>query len=96
MRLRIHPGASAEIRKEALYYEQQAPGLGTDFLQEIDNSVERIAAHPEQFPASDPNLKKCVLERFPFSILFREKPGLVEILVVRHDARHPSYGHERL
>lgn len=95
MKLRIHPEASAEIQKEAIYYEQKSQGLGANFLKEIDEAVERIIGYPEQFPDWNYGLKKCMLNRFPFSILFRHKPNLIEILVVRHDARHPDYGLER-
>ncbi len=95
MRLRIHPDASAEIEREAQYYEGQAPGLGLAFLDEVDFYVERIFEAPMQYREVETGIRKCVLEQFPFTIRFRVSDGLVEILVVRHDARSDEFGQER-
>ena len=96
MKLTIHPDASAEIELEARYYEGQAPGLGAAFLGAIDDAVQRVALSPQHFPSDERGLKKCVVERFPFTVRFRQLNGGIEVLVVRHDARHPDYGSERL
>ncbi|WP_414707041.1 type II toxin-antitoxin system RelE/ParE family toxin [Salinisphaera sp.] len=97
MRLIIHPEASADIREEAEYYEGKQPGLGLAFLQEIDSAIESIVSMPEAFPKRRKNIHMFVLSRFPFSVLYRvhnNERGL-EVLVVRHHARHQDYGMHR-
>jgi toxin ParE2 len=45
------PAARAEVTEAQAWYEAQAPGLGGRFRAELDAAVQRLAAHPEGFPA---------------------------------------------
>ncbi|AWN17256.1 hypothetical protein SALB1_3062 [Salinisphaera sp. LB1] len=47
---------------------------------------------PEAFPERRRNLRMFVLPRFPFSVLYRIQNQTLQILVVRHYARHQDYG----
>lgn len=96
MRLFVHPGASADIREQARYYETIEPGLGAAFLDEVDSAVNTIVSMPKAFPLRRKNLRMFVLQRFPFSLLYRFEADLLEVLVVRHHARHENYGEDRL
>ena len=42
-RFRPEPEASAELEHAALWYENERPGLGVDFLDAIDATLARIA-----------------------------------------------------
>jgi plasmid stabilization system protein ParE len=97
MRLSIHPEASADIREEAEYYEGKQSGLGLAFLQEVDSAIDTIVSMPEAFPERRKNIRMYVLSRFPFSVLYRlrDKKRCIEVLVVRHHARHEDYGIHR-
>lgn len=97
MRLIIHPDASADIHKEAEYYEGKQTGLGMALLQEIDSAIESIVSMPEAFPKRRNNIRIVHLSRFPFSVLYRihDNKRCLEILVVRHHARHQDYGVHR-
>lgn len=93
MRLVIHPDASADIAEQAAYYASKEAGLGRAFLDEIDAGIERIMALPEAFPERRRNLRMFVLQRFPFPVLYRiQNQATLQILVVRHHARHEDYG----
>ena len=92
MRLVIHPDAAADIAEQAAYYASKEAGLGQAFLDEIDASIEMIMAMPEAFPERRRNLRMLVLPRFPFSVLYRIQNQILQILVVRHHARHQDYG----
>ena len=35
MRLELHPEARAELRSAALWYDEQRPGLGDEFISEV-------------------------------------------------------------
>jgi plasmid stabilization system protein ParE len=79
MRLIIHPEASADIREE------------------VDSAIDTIASMPEAFPKRRKNIRMFVLSRFPFSVLYRIRANkdCLEVLVVRHHARHQGYGMDR-
>lgn len=46
--------AEEEMKASAQYYEQQLPGLGFRFLDEIDRGVRTIKALPESAPVIHP------------------------------------------
>lgn len=96
MKLIIHPGASADIQGEAIYYEEIQAGLGLTFLDEVDSAVDRVLSMPEAFPERRKNIRMFVFARFPFSLLYRTVENTLEVLVVRHHARHEEYGMDRV
>ena len=46
----FRPEADQEVRSARWWYEEQRPGLGVQFAEAIDQSVERIASNPLAFP----------------------------------------------
>ena len=47
MNFRFLTPALAEIREAAEFYENRVSGLGADFLDEVDATIERILSFPE-------------------------------------------------
>ncbi len=95
MNVVYHPLARDEVIETAQYYEAQRPGLGVEFLDEIDASIQRIVGHPRGFAFVKEDVRQKILRRFPYSILYRIIQDDVRILVVRHHSRHPDHGQER-
>ncbi len=52
MRVVYHPAAVDELVETAEFYDSRVQGLGADFLDEIDQTVSRIAEPPERFAIS--------------------------------------------
>ncbi|QIN29723.1 type II toxin-antitoxin system RelE/ParE family toxin [Brevibacterium luteolum] len=50
IRLREHSGALADLRKAAIWYEEEGPGLGDDFIAAIDDALRRIRQFPTLAP----------------------------------------------
>lgn len=84
--------AEQELAEAISYYEDQRPGLGTELLEEVRHAVALLGRHPEAAPRVKGAIRRLVLPRFPYSILYRPVgPGLVRILAVAHHKRHPRY-----
>ena len=73
--------ARAEFDGAALWYEERQPGLGSQFVAEIDRAVDRAARSPERFPVRHADIRCITARRFPYSIFFRIEPRRI---VVRH------------
>ena len=43
----VRPEAAQDIEEAASWYEEQSRGLGREFLEEVDRSLQRIAEQPE-------------------------------------------------
>jgi len=83
--------AEQELFNAARYYEMQATGLGDDFLNKIDSAVQDISETPERWPVFRLEVRRRLIHRFPYALLYRVDESEVVILATMHLHRHPSY-----
>jgi len=93
----FHPEAEAEHLEMVAYYETQQPGLGASYLAEFESVLERVCEAPSRYPIErQPDIRRISLQRFPFTVFFRESGGTVQVLAVAHHRRRPAYWLRRL
>ena len=90
------PEAEQEMLEAARYYESQAAGLGEDYLSEIERAVAAIAESPKTWPIIGGKLRRRLVRRFPFGILYCVEPEEIVIIAVAHLRRKPGYWQERI
>ena len=86
-----HREASAELIAAALFYEQQVPGLGADFLRRYDDLVAAICRRPRQWREVQRGIRKARLTRFPYAVYFELQPDQIQIYAIAHQHRRPNY-----
>lgn len=90
------PPAEEEMIAAAQYYQQQSAGLGSEFLSEVERTVAAILAHPEAAPKVKKKIRRRLLKRFPFGVLYAVAADEVVIVAVMHLRRRPGYWEDRL
>jgi toxin ParE1/3/4 len=77
--------------------ESSEPGLGYQSAIEIVAAVERIKANPGIWPVLDDQVRRCLVHRFPYGVIYSvdEQRSPVLILAVMHLHRQPGYWSER-
>ncbi len=85
------PEAEQEMLEAAIYYQSQASGLGVDYLSEVEQAVQAIAESPMTWPIIEGELRRRLIRRFPFGILYRIEPERIVIVAVAHLRRRPGY-----
>ena len=90
LRVVFRRAARAEFDAAALWYEERQPGLGMQFISEIDHAVELAARHPERFPVRHNELRCAQVRRFPYSVFFRLESRRIVVLAVFHARRAPT------
>lgn len=90
------PDAEQEMLEAAKYYETHATNLGIDFLSEVERSVNSIAEFPVTWPVIENELRRRLVRRFPFGILYRIDPTEIVVVAVAHLRRKPGYWKERI
>ena len=95
MKLEFHPDAEMELIEAAARYEFQVPGLGERFEAEIRSATEILLQHPEIGAPADPNLRRFILNRFPFTLYYSATSDVLRIEVVAHQSRRPGYWRSR-
>ena len=83
--------AEIEILDAARYYELQSAGLGTDFLERVQSAVHDIGANPETWPVVRPDIRRRLIHRFPYCLLYRSEAQEIVVLATMHLHRHPDY-----
>jgi len=70
MKYRIISLASEDLAGAVKYYEAQSKGLGADFLDEFEASLERICHCPDAWKAVSHNHRRHLFRRFPYAVLY--------------------------
>ena len=65
--------ARNEIRDAIEWYDARRPGLGQEFLGEVENEIDQIIEDPLIFPKFEKintSFRRAVIKKFPFLIIF--------------------------
>ena len=94
MRIRFLDVAQRELDDVVAWYNEREEDLGLDFLDELDRSIRRIVAFPLASTEIDPGIRRCLLARFPYGVIYGIDEDLIIVMAVAH--RHPRYWADRL
>ena len=92
----LHEEADAEVNEAAKYYEEREPGLGLLFLAAVEEAVEKVLANPEAFQLVGDEIRRKIIGRFPYSLLYVIEPDRIRVIAVAHQKRRPGYWNHRL
>jgi toxin ParE1/3/4 len=96
MRLIYHPEAEAELVEAAHFYEHRVPGLGEEFVKYYELAIAKVLENPDRWRICEGDIRRFIMNRFPYSILYRLENESVRVLAVKHHSRHPDYWKKRL
>ncbi len=96
MKIRFLKHAQSEVDDAFSWYDSQAHGLGTQFLDDLDRAVRRIAAFPLANTEIEEGLRRCLLSKFPYGIIYGLDSEIVIVVAVAHLHREPRYWIDRL
>lgn len=102
MSLRILRAAQKVVEQAADWYEEKRPGLGEDFLQELEAVYVNIEAHPHRplrvnlRGLEEREFHREILRRFPYKVIYEVTGTEVVVLAVAHGRRKPNYWANRV
>ena len=96
MRFYFHPQADHEFDAAVLYYEDSQIGLGIEFAAEVYAAITRICEYPDAWSLMSKNTRRCLVNRFPFGIIFQDKSDNIRIVAVANLHRRPGYWKKRI
>lgn len=91
MKIRFLSYAQHELDDAVEWYNEQLNGLGQQFLDEIDRAIRLINAFPDSSEAMGDGLRRCIVNRFPYCIIYGIDKQVVIIIAVAHLHREPGY-----
>jgi plasmid stabilization system protein ParE len=94
--LHYHPSAQSEIDRAHDWYLRQSPQAADGFYEELIPALDRIRQRPGRLARYLYGTQRLVLSRYPFSVVFRERPHDIQIVAVAHAKRRPGYWAKRI
>ena len=87
--VRIRPDAERDIEDAAQWYELQRQGLGHEFMDSVEQTLNRISENPSLYPVVYRSSRRALTSRFPFGVHYVVNGGTVVVMAVMHARRHP-------
>ena len=91
----FHPEAEDEFFAASLYYEGCEKGLGADFMIEVYSAIQNVMDYPAAWTILDGDVRRYLINRFPFAVVYSIEPTEIFILAVMNLHRDPDYWKQR-
>lgn len=94
-RLVIRRPAERELKQAMHWYDQRRAGLGDELLDEVRDVLGRVLDRPLSFPVVYRDIRRALLDRFPYGVLFRLRGDAVVVTAFHHARRDPKRWQDR-
>ena len=91
LQVSFHRLAREELIDAAWYYEHQQVGLGTALLDAVELTTASIVNFPESAPIIRGCVRRKLVQRFPYAVLYSIQPETIRVLAVMNLKRRPLY-----
>jgi plasmid stabilization system protein ParE len=88
--------AEEEMPEASLFYEAASTHLGVDFLDDVDHVINLLQNHPMLGQKLENDLRRALLRRFPFNLIYAVETNAIIIVAVAHQSRRPGYWRGRV
>jgi len=88
--VRVRPEAELDLVIAAGWYSAQQPGLGAEFLDELDTLVGSLAENALLYAEILDGVRRMFARRFPYAVTYQIIDGDVVVLSVLHMSRRHS------
>ena len=95
MKITVLSCAEAEFVEAVDYYNGQCPGLGYEFAAEVQRAFDRIEHFPEAWSRFSLRSRRCLVDRFPYAVLYQISPDCILVGGIMHMKRDPRHWRDR-
>lgn len=83
--------AERELDEAMSWYRAQQAGLDEGFLSEFRSTIARIQVQPELYLELRPGIRRGLMHKFPYNVIYEVSNGTLLILALAHQHRKPFY-----
>ncbi|MGB3491129.1 MAG: type II toxin-antitoxin system RelE/ParE family toxin [Elainellaceae cyanobacterium] len=77
------------------WYESQRLGLGDEFIDCVDELLNRVCTMPESYAIVYRDVRRAVIKRFPYAVYYRVISSRVVVTAIFHGQRDPKLWRSR-
>jgi hypothetical protein len=92
----VSTASEADLAKGVSWYNRIRQGLGNSLVLCVEEALDRILEHPEAFPVIQPGVRRAIVRRFPYGVLFRVRPKRIEVEAIFPLRSDPARLEDRL
>lgn len=96
MKVRFLEPAGVELEEAVQWYNDREEGLGEELRAAVKNAVDLIIAFPEGWTEVSKNTRRCPTRRFPYAVIYQQRPDTILIVAVAHLRRRAGYWRDRV
>lgn len=90
MKSRLTPEAELDLVEAIRWYDQRDPEIGDDFLRRVYQCITSLEKNPRLYPLVHRHMRRALVSRFPFQILYEIETEEIVIYAIYHSARDPE------
>lgn len=87
--------ARRELEDAVSFYELEYSELGRRFKEEVKKAVLRVAEYPKAWSIERGEVRKCLLHKFPYKLMYSVEEDHILVIAVAHQHRRPDYWVDR-
>lgn len=91
MRVIFTSMARRELDDAVRYYELEYSELGHWFKEDVRKAALRIAEYPQAWSIERGDVRKCLLHKFPYKLMYAVEKDHILVIAVAHQHRKPDY-----
>ncbi len=96
MNIRVLDVACIELEDAIGYYNEECPGLGYAFADEVMRTIHRAAENPVAWTSLSLRTRRCLTHRFPYGVIFQIREDELLVVSIMHLHRHPDSWKKRI
>ena len=102
MKVQLHEQAQVDIDDAALWYDEHEPGLGDEFLADVDRRLSSLPDQSEVWPLWPGTrsrrypVRRRLLARFPYGIAYQVVGDTIVVLAVAAHKKRPRHWADRI
>jgi len=78
------------------WYLERSEMAASRFVAKLNRAMALIVEARQRWPTVVHGTRRFLLQRFPFSVVYREFPSKIQVVAVAHGHRRPGYWKSRL
>jgi plasmid stabilization system protein ParE len=90
VKAKLTPEADLDAQDAIRWYDERDRALGDDFLQKVNDCIAAIQENPQKYPILHRHMRRGLVRRFPYEIIFEIENDEIIIYAIYHCARDPE------
>ncbi len=90
MKIFLTRSAERDLLDGHAFYERQAQGVGTYFLDSLFADIDSLVLYAGIHPKPDGRFHRTLAKRFPYAIYYQQNDHLVTVVAVLDCRRNPT------